>query len=224
MPKIGVRLPGRVADAGEYLADARALDSAGVDSLWLDAGGDDPWLVLASVAAVSGTARLVVPVSADPGPLHALAARVDTLNRLARGRVVLGIFGVGASEDGAHAVLALARETKCCALVRAETEGHARLAEREADGLVAGGESPERFRAAHELVASSGNGQGASGLFERWARVSMPEDPTRWRQLRRDYDEAGATGIVVPADPRLLDLLRNGDEEDDRSDLQLAQG
>jgi hypothetical protein len=42
--------------------------------------------------------------------------------------------------------------------------------------------------------------------------------------VRREYEEAGATGIVVPLDPRLLDLLRNGDEEEDRSDLGLAQG
>jgi len=34
----------------------------------------------------------------------------------------------------------------------------------------------------------------------------------------------GATGVIVPADPRLLDLVRNADVEDDRSDLTLAQG
>jgi hypothetical protein len=34
----------------------------------------------------------------------------------------------------------------------------------------------------------------------------------------------GTTGVIVPAGPRLLDLLRNADEEDDRSDLILAQG
>ena len=38
------------------------------------------------------------------------------------------------------------------------------------------------------------------------------------------YEEAGATGIIVPLDSRLLDLLRNGDEEEDRSDLNLSQG
>jgi hypothetical protein len=37
-------------------------------------------------------------------------------------------------------------------------------------------------------------------------------------------EAVGATGIIVPADPRLLDLLRNGDEEEDRSDLGLSQG
>ena len=33
-----------------------------------------------------------------------------------------------------------------------------------------------------------------------------------------------ATGVVVPLDPRLLDLVRNDDEDEDRSDLTLAQG
>ena len=59
---------GRFDDAGDYLADARALDSAGVDSLWLDDGGYDPWLLLASVAAVTGRARLVAPLAAAGGP------------------------------------------------------------------------------------------------------------------------------------------------------------
>jgi len=39
-----------------------------------------------------------------------------------------------------------------------------------------------------------------------------------------DYEAARATGVLVPAGPRLLDMLRNADEEDDRSDLALAQG
>ncbi len=30
--------------------------------------------------------------------------------------------------------------------------------------------------------------------------------------------------LRIPAEPRLLDLIRNADEEDDRSDLALAQG
>src|SRR6202008_4823434 len=46
MLKIGVRLPRQFEDSGEYLADARAMDAAGVDSLWLDDIGDEPWLLL----------------------------------------------------------------------------------------------------------------------------------------------------------------------------------
>src|SRR5262250_3526468 len=99
MVKIGVRLPRRIVDAGEYLADARALDAAGVDSLWLDHDGHEPWLVLAGVAAVTGSARLVVPLSeADRRAPDALAERINTLQTLSRGRVVVGV--TGAAVDG----------------------------------------------------------------------------------------------------------------------------
>ncbi|HKX06495.1 MAG TPA: LLM class flavin-dependent oxidoreductase, partial [Methylomirabilota bacterium] len=63
MLKIGVLLPARFSEAGDYLADARALDAAGVDSLWLRDDDFDPWLVLAGIAAVTGRARLAVSVS-----------------------------------------------------------------------------------------------------------------------------------------------------------------
>jgi hypothetical protein len=42
--------------------------------------------------------------------------------------------------------------------------------------------------------------------------------------MLRDFEAAGATGVIVRADPRLLDLLRNADEDEDRSDLTLTQG
>jgi hypothetical protein len=47
MLKIGVRLPRQFEDSGDYLADARAMESAGADSLWLEDAGYDPWLLLA---------------------------------------------------------------------------------------------------------------------------------------------------------------------------------
>ena len=93
-----------------------------------------------------------------------------------------------------------------------------------ADGVVGFSESPERFRAAVEPVTKFREREKLTGAFERWAAIKMPDDRETWRRERREYEEAGATGIVVPFDPRLLDLLRNGDEEEDRSDLGLAQG
>jgi hypothetical protein len=60
---------------------------------------------------------------------------------------------------------------------------------------------------------------------ERW--VSMPVLPhgrVPWRAARTDAAERGAHGLVVPADPRLLDILRNPDDPGERHDLQLAQG
>jgi hypothetical protein len=35
---------------------------------------------------------------------------------------------------------------------------------------------------------------------------------------------ADADGVIVPLDPRLLDILRHPEDAIDRSDLQLAQG
>src|SRR5262249_54812014 len=167
MLKLGVRLPARVADAGEYLADARALDTAGVDSLWLDGDGDEPWLVLASVAAVTGAARLVVPIGSGLVP-DAFAARLLALHPLPRGRVGLFVHAASFPSDVVRAVLAVTREAKCCALLRADTEEQARFAAREAGGVVGLDGSPDRFRAAHALW-SAGQMGDAPGGFERWA-------------------------------------------------------
>jgi hypothetical protein len=54
--------------------------------------------------------------------------------------------------------------------------------------------------------------------------VTLPEGRVAWRELLADARQRGVPGLIVPADPRLLDLLRNPDEEIDRRDLQLAQG
>ena len=174
MLRIGVRLSRRFDDAGEYLADARALDAAGVDSLWLDDAGYEPWLVLSAIATVTGRARLVVPSAASEGISEPVRdARLETLARLSRGRVTL------------------------------------------ADDLVVVEDSPDVVQG---IVASRPT------PLELWASIKMPADREEWRRVRADYEAAGACGVIVPCDPRLLDLLRNGDEEDDRSDLGLAQG
>ena len=60
--------------------------------------------------------------------------------------------------------------------------------------------------------------------FESWSRIQVPDDRERWQRTLREYEAAGAYGVIVRANPRLLDLLRNVDGDDDRSDLQLAQG
>jgi hypothetical protein len=38
------------------------------------------------------------------------------------------------------------------------------------------------------------------------------------------YGAAEATGIIVSWDPRIIDLLRNAGEADDRTDLLIATG
>jgi hypothetical protein len=70
-----------------------------------------------------------------------------------------------------------------------------------------------------ELAVAAGDGEA-----ERWLRVEMPVSKAAWREVRAAREAEGVSGLVLPNDPRLLDLLRNPDVEDDRPDLKLAFG
>jgi hypothetical protein len=59
---------------------------------------------------------------------------------------------------------------------------------------------------------------------ERWIRTLPPEGRAAWRTALAAAVTSGAGGLLVPAGPRLLDILRNPNDPDDRRDLQLAQG
>lgn len=59
---------------------------------------------------------------------------------------------------------------------------------------------------------------------ERWVTTPVPQGRAAWRATCVDAAGRGVQGLVVPADSRLLDILRNPDDPGDRSDLQLAQG
>jgi hypothetical protein len=144
---IGVRLTPS-GDAGELFADAKAVEAAGADSLWIDAADGDPYVVLAALAAVTWRARLVAR-----GALEDVAAR-ETCARLARGRLVV----------------------------------------------------------AEELSE------------ERWTESPFPVSRVAWDELRSASLTAGLTGVVLPNDPRLIDLLRNPDIIEARDDLKLSFG
>lgn len=64
----------------------------------------------------------------------------------------------------------------------------------------------------------------AEGVMERWALCELPAGRVEWKTLRLDRAAEGFAGLVLPNDPRLLDLVRNPDVEDDRSDIKLAFG
>ena len=159
--KVGVLLPSRFEDPGEFLADARAMEAAGADSIWLEDGdGYDPMLALAACAAVTGKLRLGLILPDSPSPSGGGSARgFETLQHLSRLRAVVGV-----SQGG-------------------------------------------------KIV--SGN--------EKWQRVEVPADRDAWartlEQAHPDFD-----GVLVPMDPRLLDILRHPEDAIDRSDLLLAQG
>jgi len=59
---------------------------------------------------------------------------------------------------------------------------------------------------------------------QRWRAEPAPDGRPGWQAARLAAHEHGVYGLMVPAGPRLLDLLRNPDDEGDRRDLQLTVG
>jgi hypothetical protein len=81
-------------------------------------------------------------------------------------------------------------------------------------------EDRARFDRARTLVGPA----PSSVPVECWVQIKLPEDHAAWRRTVAAYTAAGVDGLLVSLDARLVDLLRRFDEEDDRSDLTLAQG
>ena len=135
-------MPATFADAGEFLADVRALEAAGVEVIGLEGDGPDRAAILGAIAAVTYRVRLRASSQES----------ADILQKLSRGRAL--------------AVM------------------------------------PDD---------------------EKWVAVEVPPDRESWAAALREHEAASATGVIVPWDPRLIDLLRNP-EPDDRSDLLMSTG
>jgi luciferase-like monooxygenase len=215
--KIAVLLPGETSGLGEFLADARALDTAGAHALWLDQGAQDPWMLAAALTTVTSRARL--GVSVDAGTDVATAApRLRTLDQLSRGRAELWAAAAGAGPAGA-----LARTVERCRLLgHADEDGWPKLGG-VADGVVLSGRDADVDRTRLEQ-ARARVGARSAGPLECWIRIPLPDSQAGWRRTLAAYQAAGADGLLVPLDDRLVDLLRRIDEEDDRSDIALSQG
>jgi hypothetical protein len=179
-------------------------------------------LVLAAIATVTGRARLAASLSTrDCDMPDALARRMITLDRLSRGRVMTTVVPAG-EPNGTETLIAHAHRIGP-ALVLLPDAGHAFAAAHLADGLVSAA-GPAQCHAAFDQARLRRERERLSSPFELWTRAPAPEGREQWRGVVESAAAVGATGLVVPFGPRLLDLLRNGDEEDDRSDLTLAQG
>jgi hypothetical protein len=63
-----------------------------------------------------------------------------------------------------------------------------------------------------------------TGEAEHWLTISLPDSRAAWQARLVDAAQQGVHGILVPADARLLDLLRNPGDPGERADLQLAVG
>jgi hypothetical protein len=213
MLRVAVRLPAAAGRIGDFLPDVTALEAAGADSIWLDAGASssaEPWIVLGAIAAVAHRIRLGAKVDSTARWTDA----IDTLGRLSSGRVVVG---VPPGQDPQALVEQLKRPRSSPSppsiLFHARNQGEARRLESLADGVILpGGEDEVRALRA-----------GKTGS-ELWVDAPVPSDRAGWVNLLSTLEGAGATGVIVPWDPRLIDLLRGAGEPDDRTDLLIATG
>jgi hypothetical protein len=141
MLKIAVVMPALVDDAGDYLANVRALEAAGADMIGVEGDSPERLVLLGAIAAV--TERVGIMTA---------GAELEVLRKLGRGRAMI--------------------------------------------------EMPAR---------------------ERWVAAPVPADRASWAAALGEQEAAGAAGVIVPWDPRLIDLLRNPDP-DDRGDLLMSTG
>ncbi len=208
MLRVGVTILPATGRAGDYLADVIALEAAGADSVWLDASAasTEPWILLGAMAAVTHRTRLGVTVGVESG----LQGAVNALARLTSDRVIVGTpphpevnaFIDELKSSGGSSVLLVCTR-------RDEAEQAPPLA----DGVILAA-TPDEVRAL----------RSREGDFEIWVDVSVPADKVGWVKMVSGMESAGATGIIVPWNPRLIDLLRSAGEPDDRTDLLIATG
>lgn len=67
-------------------------------------------------------------------------------------------------------------------------------------------------------------GDGFARDTERWELTASPDGRSAWSEAIAEAAGRGIAGLLVPAGPRLLDILRNPGDTDARNDLHLAQG
>ena len=203
MLRVAVKLPAAVDDVGDFFADVTALEAAGADTIWLDDTALEPWVMLGAMAAVTHRAQLGCLLTSRWGANSRLRPAVVAVQKLSRGRVVVGLPPVG--ERGTD-ITAL-HTTGARVFITGSREGSA-------DGVIFNVESPDQLVAARDARVAQ---------IEVWAAIAVPPDRAAWAEALSAYEAAGATGVIVPWNARVLDLLRNP-EPDDRTDLLISTG
>lgn len=196
--KVGILLNRRPQDLGEWLADAAAFEAAGADALVVDFAPEtelDAFAVAAALAAVTFRSLLVTAAPAGAGEQRPTSGWPSpALSRM-----------LSTLERLSHGRLR----------ILADTEGF--------DGPAGLGSGAGVFRRIATDPPAFEHVQ-APDEPERWIGSAAPDSRASWRATLDEAARLGARGLVVPADPRLLDMLRNPGDPGDRRDLQLAQG
>jgi hypothetical protein len=193
--------------------DSRAVKVGVLLDRRLDALGE--WFADATAFEAAGADALWVDPAPESGldPLAVLAALAA---RTARSLLVATVPASGSPpEELARTLATIGRLS------------HSRMA------LVADREWPEALAIVLASFSTFRQLPEAQGCFEhrrkgdeveRWVQTSSPESRAAWREALAGAAERGVNGLLVPAGPRLLDILRNPDDPHGRGDLHLAQG
>jgi hypothetical protein len=209
--KIGVVLAPPTGHLGGWLADATAFEAAGAHALWIDlAPGSalDPLALTAALSALTARSLLVTSLPTAYLPSRALANTLATLARLCGGRLrvlvdALPLAGIGAPpEIGTSRAGIGAPPAGADAGMDAVPGAFSPI-----PGL------PDTFTHTHE-----------PDLPERWISAAPGPGRPGWQAVLAGAAQRGADGLLVPAHPQLLDILRNPEDPGDRRDLQLAVG
>jgi hypothetical protein len=204
--KVGVLLPPPPDELGEWLADAAAFEAAGAGALWIDSGQTlDPLTLTAALAAI--TYRTLLVTALPDGVAEPLA--LATVKRLGRGRLALS--------TGPDGWAKLAADEPDLTVFRPMDVP---MEEVPADGPADG---PPGVPADGPPAAPAG-GFLAMPAEASWVRVPPPAGRAAWRTALAEAAKRGDQGLLVPADPRLLDILRNPGDPGGRQDLHFAQG
>ena len=212
MLRVGVKLGAALTDAGEYLADVAALEAAGADSVWLDVkdgAAAEPWILLGAISTATQRVRVGMLVDASGG----WPPPTDLLGRLTRGRLIVGIQRGHHLEDRSK-LPASSHAPGPLILIACDTVEEAKRSARTASGVIFPGTDAD-VRA----LRAAGNRDA-----EVWVDIPIPGNRAAWAEAIAAHEGAGATGIIVPWDPRIIDLLRSGGEPDNRTDLLIATG
>jgi hypothetical protein len=216
MLRVAVKLPDASGRIGDYLADVTALEAAGAHAIWLDARNQEsvePWILAGAIAAVTHRVRLGISIGSAAG----WPAAVDTLGRLSGGRVVVGMRPGGEPKALLQQLKSRGSDPRRPSILTiCDTYGEAERSALRADGVI--------LSAGEEEVRTLSAERSQAREFELWVDLPVPSDRAGWASKVAALEAAGATGIIVPWDPRLIDLLRNAGEADDRTDLLIATG
>ena len=177
-------------------------------------------MLAAALATVTSRARLGLTVDAEDRRRGARTPPPDSAAAVAGPRRAARLH-----RPASGAAARLARTVDGCRLLGAGGRGRLAGAQRgDRRARAVGSAIPAEDRARLDRARDARRRRAL--VDARWSAGSRSRCRTPGR-LAADWcrlQAAGADGLLVPLDARLVDLLRRFDEEDDRSDLTLVPG